>query len=107
MLERLLVLQESWHGIPRNKIPWYPTIDYVKCVSCGKCVEFCTLGTFAFEEKNGQKKPVVEKPDNCVVLCSGCDSICAAGAISHPLKKQTRETIKKLRKDYPIKLTES
>jgi formate hydrogenlyase subunit 6/NADH:ubiquinone oxidoreductase subunit I len=45
------VTQESWYGVPRDKIPWYPTIDYEKCVSCGKCVEYCTLGTYAFEER--------------------------------------------------------
>jgi NAD-dependent dihydropyrimidine dehydrogenase PreA subunit len=101
------VTQESWYGVPRDKIPWYPTIDYEKCVSCGKCVEYCTLGTYAFEEKNGKKKPIVKNPNNCVVFCSGCDSISPAGAISHPSKKQTRETIKKLRKFYSVKKTKS
>jgi len=99
--------QETWHGIPREKIPWYPTINYEKCISCGKCVEYCTLGTYALKEKDGKKKPVVERPTNCVVLCSGCDSICPAGAISHPSKKQTRETIKNLRKSNPISKTSS
>jgi len=49
--------EETWHGIPRNKIPWYPTIDYEKCISCGKCVDYCTLGTYEFEEKDGKKGP--------------------------------------------------
>ena len=53
--------EETWHGIPRNKIPWYPTIDYEKCISCGKCVDYCTLGTYEFEEKDG-KKAHREKP---------------------------------------------
>lgn len=99
--------QETWHGIPRDKIPWYPTIEYAKCVSCGKCVEYCTLGTYAFEEKNGKKQPIVKYPNNCVVLCTGCDSICPEGAITHPSKEQTREAIKNLRKTYPAKPTKS
>ena len=48
--------EETWRGIPRSQIPWYPTIDYEKCVSCGKCVDYCTLGTYEFEEKDGKKE---------------------------------------------------
>ena len=53
----LIVSEENWHGIPRSKIPWYPSIDYDKCISCGKCVEYCKLGTYEFEEKDGKKRP--------------------------------------------------
>jgi len=92
--------EEIWHRIPRSKIPWYPTIDYDKCVNCGKCVEYCTLGTFKFEEKEGEKRPYVKNPNNCVVLCTGCDEICSAGAIKHQSKKETREIIRNLRRNY-------
>ena len=95
--------EETWHGIPRNKIPWYPTIDCEKCFGCGKCVEYCKLGTYGCEEKDGKKRPVVRNPNNCVVLCSGCDTIYPAGAIKHQSKHQTREVIKNLRKNYSIK----
>jgi NAD-dependent dihydropyrimidine dehydrogenase PreA subunit len=95
--------EEVWHGIPRNKIPWYPTIDYEKCVSCGKCVDYCKLGTYEFEQKDGKNRPIVKNPNNCVVLCTGCDSICPSDAIEHQPKKQTREIIKDLRKIYPLK----
>jgi NAD-dependent dihydropyrimidine dehydrogenase PreA subunit len=94
--------EQTWYGIPREKIPWHPTINYEKCANCGKCVEFCTLGTYEFQESTGKKRPIVKNPNNCVVLCSGCDSICPAGAITHPSKKQTREVIKALRKTYPL-----
>ena len=96
--------EETWHGIPRSKIPWHPTIDYEKCVSCGKCVEYCTLGPYEFEENKGKKMPVVKNPNNCVVLCNGCDAICPAGAIQHPSKKATREKIQELRKNPLLKL---
>jgi NAD-dependent dihydropyrimidine dehydrogenase PreA subunit len=95
--------QQTWHGIPRNKIPWHPTIDYNKCKNCGKCIEYCTLGTYELKEENGKKKPIVSNPNNCVVLCSGCDSICPHGAITHPSKKATQEIIRYLRKTYPPK----
>ena len=96
--------EETWHGIPRSQILWYPTIDYEKCVSCGKCVDYCKLGTYEFEEKDGKKRSVVKNPHNCVVLCAGCDEICPAGAIQHPSKKAIREEIQELRKDPSLKL---
>lgn len=91
--------EEKFHGVPRSKIPWYPTINYEKCVSCGKCVDYCKLGVYDFEEKVGKKISAVKNPNNCVVYCSGCDSICPAGAIKHPSKKETAKVISKLRKD--------
>jgi NAD-dependent dihydropyrimidine dehydrogenase PreA subunit len=90
--------EETWHGIPRSKIPWYPMIDYEKCVGCGKCVDYCKLGTYALEEKEGKKRPVVKNHYNCVVLCNGCDAICPAGAITHPSKKETGDLIREMRK---------
>jgi NAD-dependent dihydropyrimidine dehydrogenase PreA subunit len=87
---------------PREKIPWFPTIDYQKCISCGKCVDYCKLGTFEFEEKDGEKRSVVKNPYNCVVLCTGCDGICPAGAITHPSKKDTGNIIRSLRKNHDV-----
>ena len=52
------MLKETWHGIPRSKITWYPIIDYDRCVGCGKCVEYCSPGTFELEEKDGEKRPM-------------------------------------------------
>jgi NAD-dependent dihydropyrimidine dehydrogenase PreA subunit len=90
--------QETYHGVPRNKIPWGPTIDYEKCISCGKCVDYCKLGVFEFEEKEGKKRPVAKNFNNCVVFCTGCQEQCPAGAIAHPSKIETREIIRKLKK---------
>ena len=94
--------QEKWHGIPRKEIPWYPTIDYEKCISCGKCVDYCKLGTFEFEQKNGKQTSAVKNPYNCVVLCTGCDDICPAQAINHPSKEDTRRIIADLRKKHKL-----
>ncbi len=98
------MIEETWQGIPRNKIPWYPSINYRKCITCGKCVEYCHNRTFEFEEKEGRKKIVVKNPNNCVVFCTGCDDICPAGAIKHQTKKATREKIKTLREKYPLQI---
>jgi NAD-dependent dihydropyrimidine dehydrogenase PreA subunit len=90
--------EETYEGVPRSKIPWSPTIDYDKCIRCGKCVEYCTLGAYEFVEDQGGKKPVVKNPDACVVLCTGCEEQCPAGAIKHPSKEETEKIIGKLRK---------
>ncbi len=90
--------QETYHGVPRNKIPWGPTIDYEKCASCGKCREYCTLGVFGSKEKNREKQSVVKNPNNCVVFCTGCENQCPVGAIKFPSKRETRELIMKLQK---------
>ncbi len=95
--------EETWHGIPRSKIPWYPKIDYKKCISCGKCVDYCKLGVFEFEDHEGGQRSVVKNPNQCVVLCTGCDGICPADAIKHQTKQETHKTIKKLRKKYALK----
>jgi len=49
-----------------------------------------------FEEKNGEKRPIV-KHNNCVVFCRGCEDICPARAISHPSEEETQKTIDKLK----------
>jgi NAD-dependent dihydropyrimidine dehydrogenase PreA subunit len=94
----MMMAETKIHGVPRNKIPWYPTIDYERCVGCGKCVEYCKLGVYEFQEKNGENLPVVTRPNNCVVYCNGCDEICPFAAIKHPSKLETGKVISKLRK---------
>jgi len=96
------VSEEMYEGVPRHKIPWYPTIDYDKCISCGACVNYCTAGGFgvyAFEEKDGKKRPVVKNPYNCIVFCRGCEDkdVCPTGAITHPSEEETQAIIEKLK----------
>jgi NAD-dependent dihydropyrimidine dehydrogenase PreA subunit len=90
--------EETFHGVPRDKIAWGPTIDYEKCVSCGKCVDYCHMAVFETEEKNGKKRSIVKNPNSCVVFCKGCQEICPTAAIAHPSIKETRELINKLKK---------
>jgi len=90
--------EETYEGIPREKIPWDPKIDYQKCLSCGKCIDFCHMSTYKFEEKEGKKITTVN-PSKCVVFCRGCEDICPTGAISHPSDEETRKAIERLKKD--------
>ena len=90
--------EEEYEGIPRNKISWDPKIDYDKCITCGKCVDFCHMNAFKFEEKDGKKKTVVT-PNSCVVFCRGCEDICPVGAITHPSEEETQKIIDKLHEE--------
>lgn len=73
---------ELWKEILRKKIGWFPKICYGKCDGCMMRVKKCTRG--AYVEKDGELKTT--KPDNCVVGCTGCHSVCPQNAISHPPK---------------------
>ena len=89
--------EETYEGIPRNQIPWAPKINYQKCVSCGKCVDFCHMNAFGFKEEKSKKKTVVKNLNACVVFCRGCEDICPVGAIAHPSEEKTQKIIDKLK----------
>jgi NAD-dependent dihydropyrimidine dehydrogenase PreA subunit len=95
------VTEETYQGVPRNKIPWTPKINYEKCVTCGKCVEFCHKKAFKLEEKEN-KKIIVVNPNACVVFCRGCEDVCPTGAISHPSEEETAKIIERLKKEKGV-----
>jgi len=73
---------KEWRGIPREEIPWFPTIDEEKCIGCKSCVEFCPNDVLEFDEKAGKAR--VKNSYNCVVECKACAKLCDACAISFP-----------------------
>ena len=81
--------------IPREHIPWFPTIDPTKCTGDQACVTFCKHGVFRWDP--AAERPVVADPYNCVVGCSGCTSICTPGAISFPTLEWLGDFLEKLR----------
>lgn len=80
--------------MPRESIPWYPTVDEKKCIGCGLC--FVTCGRNVYEIVD--KKAKVENPYDCLVGCSTCATVCPIGAISFPDK----DMIQKLQREYAI-----
>jgi len=73
----------SWQGIPREQIPWFPTVSAQLCNGCGKCLEICPKDVFRMTEK--QVVEVVE-PFACIVGCCFCKSACDPQAILMPQK---------------------
>jgi len=88
---------DTFMGVKRDAIPWYPTIDYSKCDFCMECDEFCPHKVF--ERREGDRKLVVANPNNCVVFCRACSKTCGPDAISFPEKSDILALIKKLREE--------
>lgn len=72
----------EWRGIPREEIPWFPTVDAATCIGCKECLNFCKNNVLVFDE--AASKSVVQNPYNCVVECRTCARICPVDAISFP-----------------------
>ena len=88
---------ETFMGVPREKIPWFPTIDYNKCDFCMECDKFCPHQVY--ERREGEVKLVVAHPEHCVVFCRACANTCGPDALSFPKKPETIELIKRLREE--------
>jgi CDP-4-dehydro-6-deoxyglucose reductase len=77
---------KPWHGVPREQIPWHPTIDVDACIGCGTCVTGCSRLVYRFDYEHN--KPVVADPLNCMVGCTTCANTCPTHAISFPPLEQ-------------------
>lgn len=88
---------ETFMGVHREKIPWFPTIDYAKCDFCMECDKFCPHQVY--ERREGEPKLVVAHPTNCVVFCRACAKTCGPDALSFPSKPEVIELIKRLREE--------
>jgi len=92
--------EETYMGVLRGKIPWYPVVDYTKCNFCEgdpQCLKFCPHQVYGVDEK--QKKLTIANPNNCVVFCRSCRKVCAPDALSFPSKPEILNLIKKLREN--------
>jgi NAD-dependent dihydropyrimidine dehydrogenase PreA subunit len=81
--------------IPREKIPWRPTIDYDLCTKDQECLKFCRHDVYALDEADG--RVTVVNPNQCIVGCDACAQICPVGAISFPSKEELRDALRRLR----------
>lgn len=59
---------------------WYPVVDYLECIDCGKCVTNCPHNVY---DKSKAPSPLVTSPDHCVDHCHFCGNNCPQGAITY------------------------
>ena len=90
--------KETFMGVPRKKIPWWPILDYDKCNFCMECDKFCPHNVYA--KNNDEKQQLtVKNPYNCVVFCRACAKACVPDALKFPEKSEISKLIKKLRSE--------
>ncbi|HBC86022.1 MAG TPA: hypothetical protein DCZ94_03620 [Lentisphaeria bacterium] len=65
----------------KSWIPWFPAIEYGRCVNCKQCLSFCLFGVYKLS-KDG--KVIVAKPENCKTNCPACAKVCPKSAIIFP-----------------------
>lgn len=71
-------------AIPEYKdewIPWFPVIDYDRCVNCKQCLSFCLFDTYVLDD---QGIVTVQNPSHCKNNCPACARICPEAAIIFP-----------------------
>jgi len=90
--------EETFMGVPRDRIDWSPRIDYAKCNYCLECAKFCPHNVYEVRADE-EIKLVVKNPLNCVVFCRACGKTCGPDAISFPDKGETTRLIKEIRKE--------
>jgi ferredoxin len=86
---------KAYLGIPREMIPWAPTIDLERCIGCGDCRDFCPNNVFLLDEVD--QKMLIESPNNCVPMCDRCVTSCPNEAISFPDKEEMKKLLQQLR----------
>ncbi|HIP97366.1 MAG TPA: ferredoxin family protein [Anaerolineae bacterium] len=45
-------MARQYENIPREEIPWWPTIDYDACAGCRECYEFCPNDVFDWDDND-------------------------------------------------------
>jgi len=73
--------RQPWRGIPREQIPWFPTVDPSRCDGCDKCLDFCGSGVYA---KGEDGVICVTDALSCQVGCNACERLCSHKAITFP-----------------------
>lgn len=61
--------------------PWFPVIDYTRCVNCQQCLSFCLFGVYGVSS-DGMIE--VQNEASCKTDCPACARVCPEAAIIFP-----------------------
>jgi NAD-dependent dihydropyrimidine dehydrogenase PreA subunit len=87
-------------GGPRERFPWFPTINYEVCLSDLDCLNFCPAAVFDWEPRSG--RPIVARPFDCIPGCRSCAENCRANGIALPGNKEVRAALVRIRTEDRI-----
>lgn len=73
-------------AIPADWKPWFPILDYDRCIDCGQCMSFCLFGVY---DLDADGRVVVAQPANCKTNCPACARVCPEAAIMFPKHAQS------------------
>jgi len=82
--EKIVEVQKTYKGVPREQIPWFPTVHSEKCDGCKECFKMCPTKVYYWDDQT--EKPLVVNPFNCIVGCINCAIICKRDAVIFPPK---------------------
>lgn len=68
--------------IDKEKIHWYPYIDYDRCTNCKKCITSCKKQIYYYNVENC--KIELKNYTKCAFLCKECEEVCSDDAIILP-----------------------
>jgi NAD-dependent dihydropyrimidine dehydrogenase PreA subunit len=83
---------QTWQGLPREEIDWFPTVIVERCIGCGLCVTSCGRKVYRFDYANNTA--VVAQPYQCMVGCSTCATLCPREAIEFPSRGYIQQLIR-------------
>jgi len=86
----------SYPRIPREKFPWYPKINYERCLKDLDCLNFCQHEVFEWDPVS--QRPIVAHPHNCVPGCRDCAEHCKMKAITLPSGEEITAATRRLRR---------
>jgi len=83
-----------WHGIARDTIPWFPSVNHDKCIGCELCFVTCGRGVYEVHDH----KAWSERQYDCMVGCTTCANICPTQAITFP----DHQLVQKIEREHKI-----
>ena len=90
--------ESTFMGVPREKIPWFPTIDYDKCNYCMECDKFCPHQVFERREAE-RAETRGGQPEQLRGVLPRLRKTCGPDALAFPEKPAIVAMIKTIREE--------